>query len=270
MTVAAPRSGLLRGPDGALEYLIEGEGGPVTVVGHGLTRTIPDTRPFVNDVSGTRAFLHFRGHGGSPDPGGDWTFDGLADELRTLAERTAATRAVAVSLSCRTLATLALADPGRFERLVFVLPPAMFGDHSRAHRDLLFEHLREIGSGDPRQLVAGLTAALPSWMNRQDPRSLLARGVAEPLLRRPQLAASVITLAERDVDFQLDRLAGIEVPTLVVGQSDDRLHPRELAWDMAGILPRGTYYEIGECRSFAAYRRMIRTAIADFLGPGTP
>ncbi|HET7661061.1 MAG TPA: alpha/beta hydrolase, partial [Oryzihumus sp.] len=60
-----PHTSLLDGPDGALEYLLTGSGGPTTVFGHGLAGSIETTRPFGSGVEGTRAFFHFRGHGAS-------------------------------------------------------------------------------------------------------------------------------------------------------------------------------------------------------------
>jgi hypothetical protein len=56
---------------GDVEVLVTGSGSPVTVFGHGLAGSIAETRPFGSGVRGTRAFLHFRGHGATPSREGE-------------------------------------------------------------------------------------------------------------------------------------------------------------------------------------------------------
>ena len=67
--------------NGEIEYVVTGNGPPVTVFAHGLAGSIPETRPFGSGVDGTRVFLHFRGHGASSAPVGTCTYAALADEL---------------------------------------------------------------------------------------------------------------------------------------------------------------------------------------------
>ncbi|MEN3309940.1 MAG: 3-oxoadipate enol-lactonase, partial [Micromonosporaceae bacterium] len=120
-----PRTDLLATPHGAdLEYLRTGHGEPVTVFAHGLGNGIADTRPLGSGVPGTRVFFQFRGHGRSRAPGVRWTYADLAADLAAVAGATGATRALGVSLGAAALCRLVAGAPGRFERLVFVLPGA--------------------------------------------------------------------------------------------------------------------------------------------------
>lgn len=108
---------LLEGPDGTrTEYLSTGSGPPVTVFAHGMGSSIAQTRPFGSGVHGTRVYLHFWGHGASvgPDPATHpWTYAALAGEVRAVADRTEATRALGVSMGAHALLSLVSATPDR-------------------------------------------------------------------------------------------------------------------------------------------------------------
>ncbi|CCH32375.1 alpha/beta hydrolase [Actinosynnema sp. NPDC047251] len=259
-------AGRLHTPGGWVEYVVEGVGEPVTVVGHGLAKTIPETRPFLGGTEGSRAYLHFRGHGGSPLPRPPWSRADLVAELRVVADHTAATRGVGVSMSCGLFLDLVLADPARFERLVLVLPPALL-DEPGAERPALARPHRT-GPAGLGAVVDALTDAQPSWMNRIDPRRLAATSMARELIGRPELFDCMDALAEPRPGFSLDDLAAVEAPVLIVGQEDDRAHPLAVAEDLAAAFPRGTLRVIGECPSFAAYTRRIGAVVAEFLDAG--
>ncbi len=115
----------LVGDDGRrLHYVVTGTGDPVTVFAPGLAQSIADTRPFGSGVEGTRVFVDLRGHGGSTGPPSDdgWTYEGLGDDVRRVADETSATRALGVSLGAGALLRLLAQTPDRFERVVLALP----------------------------------------------------------------------------------------------------------------------------------------------------
>ena len=100
-----------------LEQLVTGVGDPVTVFAHGLGGDIAGTRPLGSAVTGRRVFFHFRGHGRSDAPPGPWSFADLADDLRAVADRAGATRALGVSMGAGALCRLLASTPERFERI---------------------------------------------------------------------------------------------------------------------------------------------------------
>jgi pimeloyl-ACP methyl ester carboxylesterase len=119
------------GPAGPVEYLVTGSGVPVTLFVHGLTGSIAQTRPFGSGVTGSRVFLHLRGHGATPVPSGadgepvPGGYADLAAELTAVATATGATRALGVSLGAGALVRRLADQPDGFDRVVLVLPSAL-------------------------------------------------------------------------------------------------------------------------------------------------
>ena len=132
---------LLQTADAVVEYLVTGRGEPVTVFAHGLAGAIDETRPLGSGVRGSRAFLHFRGHGASSAPETPWTYDALAGELLAVADHVGATRALGVSLGAGALLRILADEPRRFDRLVLVLPGAL----DRPRGDAATRRLQQMG-----------------------------------------------------------------------------------------------------------------------------
>src|SRR5687767_7110178 len=208
---------LVAGADGPIEVLVTGSGDPVTVFAHGLAGSIDETRPFGSGVVGTKAFLHFRGHGATLGSESPWTYAAVADELQAVADKTGATRALGVSLGAGALLRLVAEYPDRFERLVFVLPAAVDRPRTDAavqrmarladlldHRDL-DAAAALVASEQPGELAGRPDVHL--WSRRQA-RRLAATPVARALRELPALHP----LEDRSA------LIEIRVPVLVVGQ----------------------------------------------------
>ena len=255
---------LLQTADTLVDYLVTGRGDPVTVFAHGLAGAIDETRPFGSGVRGTRAFLHFRGHGASSAPETPWTYDALAAELHAVADHVAATRALGVSLGAGALLRLAAARPGRFERLVFVLPATI----DRPRHDPAVERMQQMaGYVEARDVeaVAGLLVTeqpaearerpdVCVWARRQA-RRLTDTAVARALRELP----AAVPLDDRAVLRQVD------APVLVVGQRGDDAHPAAIAEELAEALPnaRLTVFDAGGV--LWTHRRELRQLIASFL-----
>lgn len=116
-----------------IETRTTGTGPPVTVYAHGLGETMSEARVWGGGAPGTRVFLQFRGHGSTPAPPGPWSYDDLAAELRQVADRAGATRAVGVSLGSAVLMRLLATTPDRFEKVVLLLPASFDRPRERAH-----------------------------------------------------------------------------------------------------------------------------------------
>jgi len=250
--------------DARIEYLLTGSGAPATVFAHGLAGSIPETRPFGSGVAGSRAFLHFRGHGASTAPDSPWTYDALAAEARAVADHVGADRALGVSLGAGALLRVVAAEPGRFARLVLVLPATI--DRPRADPAVLrmqrmADHV-ERGEVDAvaELLVAEQPAAARSrpdvrvWAERQAQR-LAGSSVARALRELPSLHP----LADRS------ELARVECPVLVVAQRDDEAHPVEIAEELAEGFPYAQLKVFDAGGVLWTHRRALRELIGGFL-----
>jgi 3-oxoadipate enol-lactonase len=243
---------------------VVGAGLPVTVFAHGLGGSAAETRPLAARAPGTRVLLDFRGHGRSgPLPGG-WDYDLLADDLLAVADHVGATAAVGLSVGSGALLRAVTRDPGRFERLAFVMPAAL--DESRSDgATLSIQRLgRAIDGGDLEQVTALLLADVPPGVrDRRAVRLLVARRAAL-LLTRP---APKPLHADRPVH---DRavLAGVNAPALVVGQDDDALHDLDLAVELAAALPAAALLALPAGGVFWTATRQVQDTLAAHLGGG--
>ena len=140
--LAPARAGNIDG----ISYVVLGQGSPVTVFAHGLGGSIAETRPLAARVSGTRVLLDFRGHGDSALLDDGWDYDGLADDLLSVADAVGASQAVGLSLGSGALLRALSRDPDRFRRLAFLLPAAIDG----TRRDGATERLLRLGAAIDR------------------------------------------------------------------------------------------------------------------------
>ena len=252
---------LASGKVAGVSFTVLGDGGPVTVFAHGLGGSIAETRPLATRVAGTRVLLDFRSHGGSDAVEGGWDYDTLADDLLAVADHVGAAQAVGLSLGSGALLRALSRDPQRFKRLAFVLPAAI--DSTR--KDGATERLHRLGAAisaqDARRVADVLLEELPVQVRDR-------RGVDALVLRRAQQLVTRPAPAPRFQDRPLpDRslLARLDVPTLVVGQLCDDLHPADLAAELASGLPSATLLTLPAGGVFWTAGRETQTALADHL-----
>ncbi|MGI8869883.1 MAG: alpha/beta fold hydrolase [Mycobacteriales bacterium] len=248
-------------PTGRIEYLLAGSGEPVTIFAHGLGGSIAATRPLGSGVPGTRAFFHFRQHGGTRIDGHGFGYDVLAAELDAVATHVGASQALGVSLGAGALLRLAVADPHRFRRLVFFLPPAL--DRARA------------GASAERaeRLLAATTAGIDAVED-------LVIDEVPPLFRhRPEAAAYVAERARAVVRTRegLAELIGaapipdraalrsVDLPCLVIGAAGDPLHDAGIARELAAALPSARLHIFGDAWPVWNSRTELRALLAGFL-----
>src|SRR5438876_11809953 len=92
--------------DARLHVEVDGEGEPVTVLGHGLTNTCRELARITPVLPGTKVRFCFRGHGHSTSPATGYRFADFARDLDAVATKYVATRAVGTSLRPRAIARL--------------------------------------------------------------------------------------------------------------------------------------------------------------------
>jgi hypothetical protein len=144
-----------------------GRGRPVTlfIPGEGRgpspsTPMIAAVRWFAQDVRGTRLSFYYEesGHFDRVPPLRRQA-DRDAEEARVVADAGGATRALGISRGARALAGLLARDPGRFERVVLVVPPGDLRPPPLSYR-LWLDSLPTAASGPPAPntefLVLGL------------------------------------------------------------------------------------------------------------------
>jgi 3-oxoadipate enol-lactonase len=245
-----------------------GEGAPLVLL-HGLSATRR------NVVQGSRLLARrghrlvsydARGHGAS-SPAPSYTYADMVDDLAAVLSDRDLERAVLVgsSMGAATAMALALAQPERVTALVQITP-AFAGDADGGGRwDRLADALE---SGGVEAFVeANDPDSLPErW------RDAVRRAVGQRMERHdhPGAVAAALRQVPRSLAWSggLAALAGLEVPTLVVGSRDDAdpTHPLRLAEEYARRLPHGRLVVEEEGQAPLAWQGgRLSEAIAGFL-----
>lgn len=269
-TLPTPPTELVRAPSGVrLEQLVSGVGTPVTVFAHGLAGDITGTRPLGSAVAGRRVFLHFRGHGRSDAPPGDWTFGDLAGDLRAVADLAGATRAVGVSMGAGALCRLLAETPDRFERAVLYLPAPVDGHRPPAAAERLERLLAAIESGEAAAVAEAVEPELPAAA-RNTPAgwSYLRQRVEQ--LQRDGLAAALRTVWNEPAVPDEEALRAVSAPVLVIGCVGDDVHPVGVAERLAGLLPHADLQVFDRPSVLWNNRRELRDRISAFLNTSAP
>lgn len=215
-----------------------GEGRPVVLL-HGLTAThryvVMGSRAL--ERSGHRVVAYdARGHGGSP-AAPPYAYPELAEDVEAVLDALAIDRAVlaGASMGAHTLLRFALAHPERVAGCV-VITPAFHPDAppDLERWDLLADGLRS-GGVDGFVEAYGLDSVPERW-----------RATTEAVLRQrlaahahPGAVADALGQVPRSAPYDVDDLAGIGVPTVVVADRDqaDPGHPLWVGEDYAARIP---------------------------------
>lgn len=252
------------GPEGPLEVKTTGSAEPTTVYAHGLAASIDETRPFGSGVHGLGVYFHFRGHGRSGGGNTPWSYAAVEAELRTITERYTARRVLGVSLGAGALLRAAVRAPGDFDRLVFVLPPAL--DEPRT--DAALAHWATMAdlveSGDVDALTTLIRSRAPAAVRNRQAAWVWARR------RARRLSGTTVARGLREMphDHPLsDRadLARVHCPALVIGQEDDEAHPAAVARALAEALPAARLEVFDGAGLLWGHRQEVREVISGFL-----
>ena len=244
-----------------LEQLVTGSGEPVTVFAHGFGGDIAGTRPLGSGVTGRRVFFHFRGHGRSAAPPGPWTFGDLAHDLRTVADRTSASRAVGVSMGSGALCRLVSEAPARFERIVCYLPAPLDGVRPEA---AVSRVARLLAAADPAAIAAAIEPELPPDVRDTPAAQSYVRQRVEQVSRHP-LAPQIGTLWREPAVPHEAALTGFAGRALIIGCRGDEVHPVAWAERLAGLLPKAALHVYDDPAVLWHNRRDLRERISSFL-----
>lgn len=242
--------------------------GPAVVWAHGMTSSgwaqersgMFDWAPV--SASGHRLIrFDARGHGSSSGTGaeGDYTWPELAQDLLALLDRIAPGQQVdgmGSSMGTATLIYAALAEPGRFRRLVLTSAPTAW--HTRAAQAELYLGFAELietqGLDALRALVESADNPVPEpFVGMEGPA--LDPQVTEALL------PTVFRGAARTDLPPVDAIAALDVPVLLLPWADDPGHPVSTSEALLAALPDARL-QLG--RTLAELRGWGHVA-ADFL-----
>jgi 3-oxoadipate enol-lactonase len=219
-----------------LHVEVDGEGTPVTVLGHGLTNSCRELAQLTPLVPGTKVRFCFRGHGHSSSPEHGYRFADFARDLLAVADAYEATIAFGTSLGAGAIAHAVAADPDRFEKLLFLLPAGL--DLPFRYKDRMLRTASLIDGRSQEEAIEALMA---------DPERL-ANYIEYPWLRDldRQLIADInpvgVPRAIREIieDWPLrDRedMRKVTAPTLIICRDGDEIHPLEVGTVLAEIMP---------------------------------
>ncbi|MFB9497149.1 alpha/beta fold hydrolase [Saccharothrix mutabilis subsp. capreolus] len=215
-------------------YRTFGSGAPVTLVGHGLGATPGEARLPTTGLRGTKVVVTLPSHGDAPDaPPGYWDYRRIAADLKSVARETGATQAVGVSLTSAALIALLAEEPDAFDRVALLLPAVL--DEPRR---LLAREFAITVIGGPPEYQA----------ERRQAFTRLDDALAE--------LPGEVAVADRSV------LENVRIPVLVVGATEDPLHPENIAKDTAAAFPNGRLELVP---SWLTHRADVRTWLVDFL-----
>ncbi|MEO8106737.1 MAG: alpha/beta fold hydrolase [Actinomycetes bacterium] len=256
---------LIKGPVGPLHHVVTGAGEPVTLFVPGLAQSIADTRPFGSAVAGTRVFVDLRGHGGSAAPATDdgWSYAGLADDVRTVADQVGATRALGVSLGAGALLRMLIDEPSRFDRVVLALPGPPLGGRDNALLAVSDALGDAVAANDPIAMGRGLVALQPeAARGRSDVRLWARRHAAD--IGGTAVAEALRQLPRRPVLSSVNDLQSVTASVLVLAQHEDAVHPVSAAEEIAGAIP-GARLEVSDVPWIWGGRSQLRETVSGFL-----
>ena len=226
----------VRTDDATLYCEVDGGGGPVTVLAHGLTNNRNELAAFTPFVPGTKVRFDFRGHGRSSSPPAGYRFGDFARDVDAVASAFGATVAVGTSLGAGAIGNLVCRVPDRFERMVWLLPAgldgpfALAGSYHALAGDLegtTPEEALEAVLNDPHRAAEFLETPwrldLERVLWQHDDPDGLARAIHGVVEDWP--------IPDREM------LREVRVPTLIVCIEGDEVHPAELGRIIASLMP---------------------------------
>ncbi len=256
---------MIDGLAGPLHHVVTGSGDPTILFVPGLAQSIADTRPFGSAVAGTRVFVDLRGHGGSQAPGSEdgWTYDGLAADVRAVADAVGATRALGVSLGAGALVRLLADEPDRFHRVVLALPGPADAERDAELLAVTDDLADAVDANDPIAIGAALVRMQPeASRGRGDVRLWARRHAAE--LDGGAVSGALRHLPRQAVLPSLDALGAVTASVLVLTQRRDAMHPVLAAEALAAAIP-GARLEVSDTPWIWGGRSQLREKVSEFL-----
>ncbi len=244
--------------DATLHVEIDGEGEPVTVLAHGLTNNCRELAALTPMIPGTKVRFDFRGHGRSSAPETGYRFADFARDLDAVAAAYGATCAIGTSLGAGAIANLVSREPGRFERMVWLLPAGLdlpFGFKER-YQELAArldgttpEEALDAIVSDPERVAGYLQAP---WKLEVD-RVMWDHSHPEGVARSIREVIEDWPVSDREL------LRAVTTPTLLICIEGDEIHPAELGRILHDLLPSSELLVFeGEMALFQAIPELVQ------------
>jgi pimeloyl-ACP methyl ester carboxylesterase len=220
---------------------------------------------FTPFAPGTKVRFCFRGHGHSETAEvGRYGFADYAGDLRAVADAFEATRAVGTSLGAGALTRIVAETPGRFERLVFLLPAALDrpleGHPMSQHTADLLETLPKDEAIRRALEDSGREAAYERAPGLRDLDMLLWQDL-DPVGVARAIRGIVGEVAVSDRAM----LRAVEAPVLVIAREGDALHPAWVARAMVETMPNAELVMLASEEDLFASIPVLVERVARFL-----
>ena len=255
-------------------HVQEGEG-PLMLFQHGLCGDAAQPAAVFPHTSGVRlAVLECRGHGaseaGEPSAFSIATFaDDVAAAIRMITDRPCVVGGI--SMGAAIAMRLAVTEPSLVRGLVIARPAWSFSAAPANMRPNLAvgERLRKPRTvGEAEAFAASETGRMLAAESPDNLKSLLSFFTREP---RSVTAELLVRISGDGPDVTRAQLAALRVPMLVIGNSEDHIHPLGLAREIADAIPGAQFLEIpAKTRSKEAYESAFRAGLGTFLQENTP
>lgn len=222
--------------DATLHVEVDGEGSPVSVLAHGLMNSCRELAALTPLVPGTKVRFCFRGHGHSSSPERGYRFADFARDLSAVADAYGATIAFGTSLGAGAIGHLLCREPGRFDKLVFLLPAGLDRPFQYKQRMLHTARLMDGKSveeaieaimSDPGRTLSYMEYPWLQDFDRQMLQEVNTVGV-------PRAIREVIE------DWPLEdreQMRQVTAPTLLICREGDDIHPAEVGRILADVMP---------------------------------
>jgi pimeloyl-ACP methyl ester carboxylesterase len=252
-------------------YFEEYGSGPAFIFSHGLGGNLAQTRELIGDLPDVHLILYDnRGHGRTSEVGDParLKFSVMADDMAALLETLGIPAAIVGGVSMG--AGIALAFSRRHKvraRALILSRPAWLNIPNPPNLSILFtiaDMVQKHGRERALQLFENLDVY--TLLKLSSPET--ARSLRE-LFSARSIEAIVQTLRSipASVPFEsFDKLRTIDMPTLVLGNHNDPIHPFEFAERLAASIPSAQLREIpSKSDSLKEHQDKFRSLVAEFL-----
>jgi pimeloyl-ACP methyl ester carboxylesterase len=245
-----------------------GDGEPV-VFQHGLGGDANQTREVFPRAADLRMItLECRCHGRS-EPGDprDYAMDLLANDLFQYIDRTFVDPVIlgGISMGAAIALRLAVKWPGRVKALILARPAWLFAaaPPNLAVTAFVGRLLSENPSAEALRLFQRTEIARDLAVSSPDNMASILRYFKRK--DASTFANMLRTIAADGPEVSEAEVAGIKVPTLVIGTADDQIHPLTYAHELAATIPSAVFREItSKSKSRPDYVAQFKDAVSVF------
>lgn len=251
-----------------LHYLDEGKGLPFVFL-HGLGGESSQAQSLLAGMEGIRLLcLDNRGHGKSPlGPNAKPSFERYAEDVMSLLDHLGIEEALVggISMGSGIALRAALHQPDRVKGLVLVRP-AWLDEPQPACLEVLAE-LADYVDQPNGDAAFQQTDSFRSF-HAQSPEAA-ASVLGQFHRQQGQHTARIFRSMIGDTPFfELEDLADLDMPSLVLACEDDPLHPFAFGQTIADHLPASTLVQVASrYLDNTRYEEDVRNAVRDFLPP---